>query len=211
MLDMGFIHDIRRILALLPASAPERCSSRRPCPTRSASSGLFHEEPGDASKSRGASPRREARHAVQHPVDRAPQERCSRTCVKHPTGARSWSSRAPSTAPTASRSLARDGIERSRSTATRPRTTAPGTGALQGQRAARPGRHRHRRARPRHRAPSPRRQLRPASRRRGLRPPHRPHRPRRRRGRSRIAREPRRPSLHGRHRAPAWTARWKNE
>ena len=35
MLDMGFIHDVRKILARAAARPPERCCSRRPCPRTS--------------------------------------------------------------------------------------------------------------------------------------------------------------------------------
>ena len=67
--------------------------------------------------------------------------------------------------------------------------------------AAGAGRDRHRRARHRHRPAAARRQLRDAERPRGLRAPHRPHRPRRLAGRGDLARLGRRERLPARHRA----------
>ena len=71
MLDMGFIHDIRRILALLPKDAAEPAVLRH-LPRRDPQArGLLHEGPGDG-RSRAAQHARPSWSGqVVHPVDAA--------------------------------------------------------------------------------------------------------------------------------------------
>ena len=168
MLDMGFIRDIRRILALLPAKRQNLLFSatfsgrdpqaRRVAPARS----------GARSRSRGATAESELVAQRVHPVAQGPQARAARAPRADPaTGTRCWCSRAPSTARTASREqLVRDGIEAdaihgNKSQGARTRRSP----RFKDGTSARAGRDRHRRARPRHRGAAARGELRPAARR----------------------------------------------
>jgi ATP-dependent RNA helicase RhlE len=68
MLDMGFIHDIKKVLALLPARS-RACCSAPPSATRSRPGRPPAQEPG---ADRGGAPQRHRRHrrAAVHPVGR---------------------------------------------------------------------------------------------------------------------------------------------
>ena len=113
MLDMGFIHDIRRILALLPKTRQNLLfSATFPDEIRKLA-GSFMKDPVTVEVARRNTPGRAGRRRCMHPVDAATASAsCSPTWCSRTTGARCWCSAAPSTAPTASRSSStRAGIE----------------------------------------------------------------------------------------------------
>ena len=178
MLDMGFIPDIRRILALLPAGA-RRCSSRPPSPTRS-----------------GGCPRSSSR--IPRP-SRSPRRNAPRRGGPRRSSTR-WTASARSTS--SSTSCATHDLRqvlvftrtkvaaRRLAVGPRPRRVPrdrdplrpdpgradPGPRRLQVRQRGDPRRDRRRVARPRHRGAAGRRQLRAPGQGRGLRPPDRAHR-----------------------------------
>ena len=162
MLDMGFIHAIRQILEAAAAAAPEPACSRRRTRTRSARSPTrLLRDPVDGrgrAAQRHRRPRRPARlpraEGAQAPPAGAPHQR-------RQLAARCWCSRAPSTAPTGSRSSSRAPASAPPpSTATRARARASrALQRFQGRQDHRAGRHRGRRARPRHQGAAVRGQL----------------------------------------------------
>ncbi len=152
MLDMGFLPDIRRMLALLPAKRQNLLfSATFPDDIR-----------GLAGKLLDAGARR-SRAAPNATADRIEQlvyhvEKSDKRALlvapdqRKATGGRCSSSRARSTAPTASRAARRaTGSARPRSTATRARPRARARSRTSRRASARARRDRHRGARPRHR------------------------------------------------------------
>ena len=105
MLDMGFIHDVRRIIADAAARSARRCCSRPPCRREIARAGRQHAAstrrrvavtPGRVDGRDGSSRR-------CYFVEQGRQARAARAPARGPGDRRAcWSSRAPSTAPTAS-------------------------------------------------------------------------------------------------------------
>ena len=202
MLDMGFIRDIKRILALLPKKRQNLLFSATFSDEISELADSLLNAPALIEVARRNStveiitqtrasgrPRPQARAALAPHQDAATGTRCS-------------SSRAPSTAPTSSPSSSNhDGITAlaihgNKSQGARTRALAE----FKDAQPAGAGRHRHRRARHRHRPAAARRQLRPAQRAPRLRAPDRPHRPRRRDRRGDLARLRRRARIPARHR-----------
>ena len=104
MLDMGFIHDIKRILALLPKQRQNLLFSA----TFSDEIRELADRPSAATRRtvevapRNARPPRSSASCV-HPVDKdRKRDLLLRPHRRATTGSRCWCSRAPSTAPTAS-------------------------------------------------------------------------------------------------------------
>ena len=180
MLDMGFIHDVRRVIAhaaaaqaadavLLGDHAARGAEARRraSCATRRRSRWRRSSSTAERVEQRVyfVEKRRQA------PAARA---RCSSRPADH--------ARARLHAHQARRQPRRRASRRSAASGRRhPRQQVAeraraGAGALQGGRVARARRDRHRGARHRHRRRHARHQLRPAQRPRDLRAPHRPHR-----------------------------------
>ena len=188
MLDMGFIRDIRKILALLPAQAPEPAVLghvlRRDPPARRRHPARPGLGPGHAAQH--ARPSSSSRSSTRSTASASAS--CSATSSRPASSTRRSSSPAPSTAPTGSpSSSSMDGIPPPRSTATRASRSACARSTTSRRTGRDPRRDRGRGARPRHRLAAARRQLRAADGPRGLRPPHRPHRPGRRRRRRHLA------------------------
>ena len=195
MLDMGFIRDIRKILALLPPRRQNLLfSATFSDEVRGLADGLLH-DPAHGSRSRRATPPTELIDQLVDPGrPRAQARPPARARRAGPRRSRRSCSPAPSTARTASPcSSRRTASGPPRSTATRAsRSGCKRARRLQG-RPRRPARRDRRgRARHRHRAAAARHQLRAADGRRGLRPPDRPHRSRRRRRAGDLARVHRR-------------------
>ncbi len=180
MLDMGFIRDIRRILALLPAkrqnllfsatfsneirtagrrSAARPGADRRRAPQRRVRTGHAARAPGRSlAQARTALPSRVVGRLAPGAGVHAHEER------RQPPGRATVQGRHRG-----------HGDPRQQE----PAGAHAGAGRLQGRHGARPGGHRHRGARPGHRGTAPRGQFRAAERARGLCPSHRPHRTRR--------------------------------
>jgi ATP-dependent RNA helicase RhlE len=181
MLDMGFIRDIRKIIALLPKQKqnllfsatfsdeirgwPTACCATRstgrqsrratPPPTSSASASLRR-------------PRGEEERPADHLID---DHRLAPGAGVHAHQAR----RQPLAEKLNKAGISAAAIHGNKSQGARTRALAD----FKERQAGGAGGHRHRRARPRHRPAAARGQLRAAQRARGLRAPHRPHRPRR--------------------------------
>ena len=183
MLDMGFIHDIRRIVTKLPREAPDAvllgdhaARDRRARQPHAQRSGARR---GDAGRHHGRDGR--AAHRARRPRRQA--RRCSPTCcAARPIDRALVFTRTKHGADQVVRGLDKVGHRRRGD----PRQQVAGPARARARRlprrqGAHAGRDRHRRARHRRRRHHPRRQLRPAERPRELRAPHRPHRARRRR------------------------------
>ena len=180
MLDMGFIHDIRKVLALLPAAAPEPAllgdllgrdpRARRGVPERP---GIG---PGHAAEHGG----RARRAASSSRSTASASASCSATSSRPAAIDQALVfTRTKHGANRLAEQLVRDGIAARDPRQQEPAAARPRARRLQGRPVRDPRRDRHRGARARHRGAAPRRQLRAADGPRGLRPPHRPHRPRR--------------------------------
>ena len=133
MLDMGFIRDVRRIVAKLPAQSARRCCSPPPC--RADIRGWprsMLQRPGARRSDAGRHDGR-ARRAARASSSRRPTSAQLLQHLLDGHGHRRgrWSSPAPSTAPTRWREQLRRGRHRAprRSTATRRRTRASGRSA----------------------------------------------------------------------------------
>ena len=127
MLDMGFIPDIKRIIALLPADRGRRCSSRPRSPTRSASSSVaVPARTRRRSKSRGAtSPIALVTQCVYHVDANRKRELLSHLVKQERLGPGAGLHARPSTAPIASLpSCSATASTPTPSTATRARTRA---------------------------------------------------------------------------------------
>ena len=125
MLDMGFIHDIRRVIAKLPAKRQNLLFSATFSPEiRSLAHGLL-DNPAEVD----VAPRNTASELVAQSAHLVPKTR-KRALLSYLIGSRRWrcwSSPRPSTAPTAwPSSWARTASKRWPSTATRARGPAPG-------------------------------------------------------------------------------------
>ncbi len=204
MLDMGFIRDIRKVLALLPAQPPEPALLRD----------VLERDPGArlrAPARPGVGPGRRAertvraRRAARHPCRPRAEARTAqppRQDRRHLPGIGLHPHEARRQPPRQAARAGRHPDDRD------PRQQEPaaaraGTGRLQGQSLRDPRRHRGRGARARHRRPAARRQLRAADGPRGLRPPNWADRPRRGRRRGRLAGLHRRGAHAPRHRTRA--------
>ena len=203
MLDMGFIRDIRRILALLPARRQNLLFSA----TFSADIRELADWPA-ARAGRGATSRRatpppswSGRSSTRSTASASAS--CSATSCAAGASTRPSSSPGPSTVPTGSPSSSRrDGIATAAIHGNKSQAAAsPRAGRLQGRASDGARGDRHRRPRPRHRRTAARRQLRAADGRPGLRASHRSDRPGRRRGRGDLARLRRRDAAAAGHRA----------
>ena len=121
MLDMGFIRDIRSILALLPAAPPEPPLQRHVLERDPGLAEGLLDRPGIGPGHARATRRPSSCDQVVHPVDR--ERKRELLCAPGPHACRSTrrsSSPAPSTAPTGSpSSCGRTASPRPRSTATR--------------------------------------------------------------------------------------------
>ena len=181
MLDMGFIHDIRKIVAKLPKSG-RRCSSRRPCRRRSPSSpAQMLRDPARVAVTPQAHDRR-ARRAAHRPSRQGIQAGVLAELLKaEPIDRALVFTRTKHGADKVVRGLVQSRHPRRSD----PRQQVAGSARAgarrvpQGRR-AHAGRDRHRRARHRRRRHQPCVQLRPAQRAGKLCSPHRPHRARRR-------------------------------
>ena len=202
MLDMGFIRDIKRILALLPKRRQNLLfSATFSDEIKTLADGLLN-APAMIEVARRNSTVEIITQKV-HPVDRDRK----RELLSHLIKTQNWHqvlvfTRTKHGANKLAEQLNHDGITAlaihgNKSQSARTRALAEfKDGDLQVL-----VRHRHRGARHRHRPVAARGQLRPAERSRGLRAPHRPHRPRRRDGRGDLARLRRRARFPARHRA----------
>ena len=192
MLDMGFIRAIRRIIKLLPAERQNLMfSATYSDDIRALASRLLRDPLTIEVAQRNAAAERVEQHVYRVPKEH--KRHSCRTSSSAATGTRCWSSRAPSTAPTASPSNSSPmAFAHSPSTATRARRRAcvrssdfkqNRTTALVATEVAARG--------------LDIKELphvvnyRPAQRARGLRSPHRPHRACRRQRRRGVAGRPR--------------------
>ena len=189
MLDMGFIHDIKKVLAVLPAKKQSLLFSATFSDEIKA---LADRLLNAAGADRGGAPQRHRRDLIAqkvHPVGRERKKELLAHLIK--TGdwhqvlvfTRMKHGANRLTDYLNDHGITRDGDPRQQE----PGRAHQGAGRLQGRRPAGAGGHRHRRARHRHRHAAARRELRAAQRARGLRAPHRPHRPRRRQRRGDLA------------------------
>ncbi len=183
MLDMGFLPDIRRVLRHIPTQRQTLFFSATMPPPIAALAPEMLKNPATINLQRQAAPAI-GHHAGGLSGAAGPEAgaAASQLLRAGPRAARRSSSRAPSTARTASPSYLLRSRHRARraSTATARRRSA--REALAGFKAGkypRAGGDRHRGARHRRRGARPRRQLRRADGAGGLHPPRRPHRPRR--------------------------------
>ena len=80
MFDMGFLPDVRRILRAVPADRSRRCSSRPPCPTKSARwpDGILTDPADRAGRCQRARPRRSRTPSTRCP--RGSRASCSDAC-----------------------------------------------------------------------------------------------------------------------------------
>ena len=189
MLDMGFIRDIRKILALLPAKRQNLLfSATFSDDIRSLADGLL-----DNPASVQVTPRNTVTELVEQvviPVDRERKRDLLRELVAIGRVRQALVfTRTKHGANRLAQQLEKDGISAAaihgnRSQSQRVRALED----FKGGRVRHPGRDRHRGARARHRAAAARHQLRAADGARGLRPPHRPDGPGRGRRRGDLAR-----------------------
>ena len=199
MLDMGFLPDIQRIIALLPAKRQNLLFSATFSDDIRRLSGGDPARPGHG-RGRAAEHRRRGRPPARLPGRPRPQGGAARPPDPQATTCTRCSSSRGRSSPRrrlATR-LDRRGPRRGRDPL-RPLAAGADAGArgLQERRDPGPRRDRRRRARPRHRGPAGRRQLRAAVEPAGLHPPHRPDRPGGRDRRGHLAR------LHRRDRPAA--------
>ena len=201
MLDMGFIRDIRKIIALLPKQRQNLMFSATFSPDiRELAAGLLHQP-----VSVDVAPRNTAAETVTQRVIETNREQ-KKDLLLHLFETRSLNqvlifTRTKHGADALSRHLEKAGIKSAalhgnKSQGARTRALD----RVQGRQAGGAGRHRHRRARHRYRFAAPCHQLRDSQYRRRLRAPHRPYRPRRIGRRGALAGQPRRTRLHARHR-----------
>ena len=203
MLDMGFLPDIRQILALLPASRQNLLFSATFSDAIKALANRLLDRPDVIEVTpRNSTVDSCGRRSIRWTASAS--ARCSRWLI----GTNRWQqvlvfTRTKHGADKLAEQLSRDGIK---SVALHGnKTQGARTRALEDFKTRRhhgAGRDRHRRARHRHRGAAARRQLRPAERSRGLRAPHRAHGPRRGERRSGLADVRRRARVRSRHRAP---------
>ena len=204
MLDMGFIRDIRRILALLPKQRQNLLFSATFTQEIRELAHSFLSDPVVVEVARRNAPS-ELVSQVVHPVDAGRK----RELLAHLISTGGWKqvlvfTRTKHGANRLAEQLRRDGISAdaihgNKSQSHRTRTLAD----FKGGRAARPGSDRPGRSRAGYRRAAARGELRSVSRPRGLCPSHRPHRPGRRRRRSGCAGVRGRPAAPGGHRAAA--------
>ncbi len=191
MLDMGFIPDIKRIIALLPARRRQNLlfSATFSGEIKKLADSLLNQpQLIEVARRNSPRPRPSSRAVVQGPAgQQAPAARAHRPFARPETGALLRAHEAWRVAP---RPPAREGRPGHLG---HPRRQDPGRASrrarrVQGREARGTRRDRRGRARPRHRRPAARRELRAAARSRGLHPSDRPHRraraPRAKRSRS---------------------------
>ena len=207
MLDLGFIHALKRIVALVP---PKRqtlfFSATMPRAIKELADNYLT-NPAEVS----VTPTATTVDRIEQSVTMVNQAEKTALLAHAPArtsrSSARWCSAAPSMAPTRSSAssrrpgIAAGAIHGNKSQAQRERAHR----RVQVRRHAGADRDRHRRARDRHSGRQPCRQLRPARRSRAICPPHRPHRARRRRRhRDRLlrARRARQPARYRAHHAP---------
>ena len=183
MLDIGFIHDIRRVMSHVPRQRQSLFfSATLPKEIAALAAELLQDPPRSASSPVATTVERVEQQVVH--VDQAAKKAVLAKLLSGPDVTRAIVfTRTKHRADQVTRHLAgrrhrRRGDPRQQ-VAEQPRA---GARRLQGRHDQGAGRDRHRRARHRRRRSQPRGQLRPTGRARDLRPPHRPHRPRRRGG-----------------------------
>ena len=204
MLDMGFIHDIRTIVAQAAERAPDAVLLGHHAAARSPSSPTqMLRDPAAGRGDAGRPPRSSAStQRVIHGRPRGKAAAAGRSCcAAKPVDRALVFTRTKHGADKVVRSLVKAGIAAeaihgNKSQSQRERVLA----AFRDRRRPHAGRHRHRRARHRRRRHQPRHQLRPAERAGELRAPHRPHRARRRRGHRDLVLRPRGARVPARHR-----------
>ncbi len=202
MLDMGFIHDIKKVLAVLPQKKQSLLFSATFSDEVKAIADRLLNAPVLIEVARRNQTAELIAQKV-HPVGREMKKDLLVHLVKEQrlapgAGLHAHEARRqpPGRAPAEARHHG-DGDPRQQE----PDGAHQGARRLQEGRPAGAGRDRHRRPRHRHRPAAARRQLRAAERARGLRAPDRPHRPRRHQGRGDLARLRRRERVPARHRA----------
>ena len=182
MLDMGFIHDIRRIVGEAAGQAPDAVLLGDHAAGDHRARQFHAEGPGAGRGDAGRHHGRTHRPARDPGRPRRQARAARRSCCAASRSTACWSSPAPSTAPTRScarspqSQIAAEAIHGNKSQNQRERVLA----AFRSGKVRIAGGDRHRGARHRRRRHQPRRQLRPAQHPGELRPPHRPHRARRR-------------------------------
>jgi len=192
MLDMGFIPDIKRIMALMPVTAKRQnllFSATFSAEIKKLADALLN-QPQLIEVAR----RNTAAETVVQSAYKCPQD-SKRLLLEHIVRSRGLKQvlcfvRTKHGASRLARQLEKDGLI----------TSSRGARRVQGREARGARRDRRGRARPRHRRPAARRQLRAPARSRGLHPPDRPHRPRGRHGRGDLARRPGRDEVPDRDR-----------
>ncbi len=203
MLDMGFIPDVKRVLALLPKKRQNLLFSA----TFSDEIKALADKLLDRPRTIQVEPRNSTVEAILqrvHPVDRDRKRELLSWLIKH----HDWRqvlvfTRTKHGADKLARALEADGIDATALHGNKSQNAR--TRALAGFKngdGAGAGGDRHRGARHRHRPAAARGQLRPAQRAGRLRAPHRPHRSRRQRGRGDLAGVHRRARVPARYRAP---------
>ena len=201
MLDMGFIHDIKKVLAVLPAKKQSLLFSATFSDEIKPLADKLLNQPALIEVARRNATADLIAQKV-HPVNRD----AKKDVLTHLIKRNDWHqvlvfTRMKHGANRLTEHLLKHGISAMAIHGNKSQTRAhEGAGRLQERRAAGAGRDRHRGARHRHRPVAARRQLRAAERARGLRAPHRPHRPRRHAGRGDFACLRRRSRLPARHR-----------
>ncbi len=126
MLDMGFIHDIRRVLAKLLKRVDRICCSRRPSPTRSRAWPRNCCTTRWKWKWRVVTPRPSRSPSTSISLTRTASVNCCRSLSAKATGSRCWCLPVPSMAPTTSRnSSTKTASAARRSMATRARERVP--------------------------------------------------------------------------------------
>ncbi len=204
MLDMGFIRDIRKILAVLPRERQNLLFSATFSDEIKKLAGDILRSPRDGP---GGSAQRAARAGGAGDPSRRPASQAGaalapdrRRKVEAGSGLHAHQARGqPARAATGAGRHHRHGHSRQQE----PGRAHPGARELQARHAARAGGHRHRLAGARHRSAPARGELRAAARSGGLRAPHRPHRSRGHRGGGGLAGLRGRAQAPRRHRTPA--------
>jgi superfamily II DNA/RNA helicase len=134
MLDMGFVHDVRRVISLLPPKRQTLFFSATMPPEAQKLADLLLHDPATVAVT-PVSSTVETIASGSTTSRRATSGRCSRTCSRSAASRARWSSLAPSTAPTgwSSTSIARASRPtRSMATSRRTRVSAPSSDSRAG-------------------------------------------------------------------------------